>query len=88
MTPAEAVTLHTKASADDGYVMWFVTLSDPAHPGQAVAWAKKATHSGGESFPGELVADTIKQVQAMLPAGLRRHDLSAYDPIGTVEAWD
>lgn len=43
MTPAEAAALHTHASAEDAYVMWFVTASDPAHPGRAVAWAKVAT---------------------------------------------
>ncbi|MGI4796719.1 MAG: hypothetical protein ACRYG8_22210 [Janthinobacterium lividum] len=58
MTSAEAAALHASASANDGYVMWFVTLSDPAHPGRAIVCAKKATHGGGERLPGELVADT------------------------------
>lgn len=50
---------------------------------------REGDHSGGGGrLPGELVADTIEEVRAMLPAGLTRHARSAYDPIGTVEAWD
>jgi hypothetical protein len=88
MTPAEAAAIHARASANHGLVMWFVTLTDPAHPGRAVAYAIKGDTSGGHRLPGELVADTIEAVRAMLPAGLTRHNLSAYDPVGTVEAWD
>ncbi len=88
MTPAEASAIHAQASADHGLVMWFITLTDPAHPGQAVAYAIKISNSGGHRLPGELVADTIEQVRAMLPPGLTRHDRSTYDPVGTVEAWD
>lgn len=88
MTPAEAAAIHARASADHGLIMWFVTLSDSAHPGQAVAYAIKGDNSGGHRLLGELVAQTIEEVRAMLPAGLTRHSLSAYDPTGTVEAWD
>jgi hypothetical protein len=88
MTPAEAAALHAEASNNHGLVMWFITLTDPAQPGRAVAYAIEASNSGGHRLPGELVADTIEVVRAMLPAGLTRHNLSAYDPVGTVEAWD
>lgn len=88
MTAAEALALHVRASANHGLVMWFVTMSDPAHPGRAVAYAMKGDQSGGRRLPGELVAKTIEQLRAMLPAGLTRHDPSTYDPLGTVEAWD
>lgn len=88
MTPAEAAALHANASANDGYVMWFVTLSNPANPGQAVAWAKKATYSGGERLPGELVADTLDELRTMLPAGLTWHDRTPFDLPDTVEVWE
>ncbi len=88
MTPAEAATLQARAAAGGTLMMWFITLTDPAHPGRAVAYVMVATTSGGFRLPGELVADTIEEVRAMLPPGLIRHDRSTYDPVGTVEAWD
>ena len=84
MTPTDAAALHASASANDGYVMWFVTLSDPANPGHAVAWAKKATYSGGERLPGELVADTLDELRTMLPW----HDRTPFDLPGTMEMWE
>ena len=88
MTPAEAAAIHARAAANNGLVMWFVTLNDPAHPGGAVAYAIKASNSGGHRLPGELVADTIEEGRTMLPAGLTRHDRSTYDPVGIVKARD
>ena len=88
MTPAEAAALHARASADNGLVMWFVTLTDPAHPGRAVAYAIKGDNSGGQRLPGELVADTIEEVRSMLPSGLRRVGRTYLDPVGAVETWE
>ena len=89
MTPAEAAALHARASAEHGLVMWFVTRSDPEHPGRAVAYAMKASNSGGgERLPGELVADTIEELRVMLLEGMTRLARSALDPAGNVEAWD
>lgn len=65
MTSAEAAALHARASADNGLVMWFVTLTDPAHPGRAVAYAMQGDHIGGRRLSGELVADTVEAVRAM-----------------------
>ncbi|MGI4811661.1 MAG: hypothetical protein ACRYF2_26615 [Janthinobacterium lividum] len=54
------------------YIMWFLTHTDPQHPGRVVAYAMQASHSGGHRLPGEHVGDTIEEVRAMLPAGLTR----------------
>ena len=87
MTRAETATIHACASANHGLIMWFVTLSDRAYPGQPVAYAMKGDRSGGHRLPGELVADTIEELRELLPARPTRHDMSAYAPAGIVEAW-
>lgn len=87
MTRAEAATIHARASANHGLIMWFVTLSDRIYPGQPVAYAMKGDRNGGHRLPGELVADTIEELRELLPAGLTRHDMSVYAPAGIVEAW-
>jgi hypothetical protein len=91
MTPAEAAALHARASPASGvvnWVSWVVTLSDPAHPGCAVAYAVQADKRGGHRLTGELVADTIEDVRAMLPPGLKRMYLTGDNPKGAVETWD
>src|SRR4051812_21952166 len=40
--------------------------------GQALAWAVIADQHGGTRVPGELQANTLDQLRAMLPAGLTR----------------
>ena len=54
MTPAEAAALYARAAATGSFVMWFITLTDPVYPGQAVAYAMQASNSGGERLPGDL----------------------------------
>ena len=88
MTPAEAVTLYEHASADGAYVMWLITMSDRAHPGRAVAYIMVFTVRSGRRLSGELVASTIEDLRAILPAGLVRRARTALMPVGTVEAWD
>jgi len=52
--------------------MWFVAAS----AGKARAWALMADPYGGERLPGELVANTLDELRAMLPLGLTRTDRS------------
>ena len=88
MTPDEAATLHGRMTAFDAHVMWFVTVSDPMHPDQAVAWAMIADPQGCERLPGELTASTVSEVRAMLPRGLVRRDRTPFMPDGVVERWE
>jgi len=53
LTPAEAQAMQDGARARDAWVMWFITTTDPDHPGKAVAWALQADPKGGTRL-GEL----------------------------------
>ena len=70
------------------WLMWFVSTIDPEHPGKTVAWAIAADPHGGTRLPGLLVADTLDQLRAMLPAGLTRTDRTAVMGPEVVEVWD
>ena len=74
--------------SDPPHILCFITLTDPAHPGRVVAYPMQASVTGGHRLPGELVADTIEAVRAMLPAGLTRREPTPYLPAGAVEMWD
>src|SRR4051794_32754669 len=58
MTSADAERLQDGAWARGVWLMWFVSTTDPEHPGKAVAWAIAADPHGGTRLPGVLVADT------------------------------
>ncbi len=81
MTPAEATALHVRASVDGAYVLWLITLADPAHPGCAVAWARVGTVHTSTRLRGELVASTVEELRSMLPAGLVRRAHTALMPV-------
>src|SRR3954449_7924154 len=66
----------------------FPSTSDPEHPGKAVAWAVVADPQVAPRVPGELVANTLDQLRAMLPAGLIRHEATQLTPPEVVETWD
>lgn len=70
--------------------MWFVSDADAdaEHPGKVVARAYEASHQGGQCQPGALVADTLDELCAMLPAGLTRRSAIAGAPAGELETWD
>lgn len=88
MTPTEAQALHDDAAARGVWVMWFVSDADAEHPGKVVARAYVADHHGGKLLPGALVANTLAELRAMLPAGLTRHNAIAGAPVGELETWD
>ncbi len=68
--------------------MWFVSAADPAHLGRFTARAHTMDRRGGVPLPGVLVADTLDELRAMLPAGLTRRDNVLVDPPAVVETWD
>ena len=68
--------------------MWLVSAEHADHPGNVVAWAVVADRSGGRQEGGELVADTLEDLRAMLPTGLRRGGPSPFWWHNVVEAWD
>jgi len=47
-----------------------------------------ADQHGGERLPGELVADTLPELRAMLPAGLTRWVRTSVMSLEVLEVWD
>ena len=88
LTPTEAQTLQDDATARGVELMWFVSNADPAHPGKITARAHTADHIGGIYLPGAMIADTLDEMRAQMPAGLTRRDRAPIDPPGIVETWD
>ena len=88
MTPADAQALQDGATARGTWLAWIVTAADLEHPGKITARAHTDDHQGGVYLPGALVADTLKALQALLPAGLTRHGRTSVDPPDGVEVWD
>lgn len=84
MTPAFARNLHDRLKASHDLVMWFVSRLES---GKYVARAWVGDHSGGRQEGGELTADTLDALRAMLPPELMRQERSTLDPAGTIEAW-
>lgn len=70
------------------YLAWVVSSSDLEHPGRLTARAHTADHHGGVYLPGALIADTLDELRAMLPAGLTQHRRTSVDPPDVVEVWD
>ena len=88
MTPADAQALQDDATARGTWPAWVLSGADLEYPGQLVARAHTADHTGGVYLPGALVADTLDDLRAMLPAGLTRHGRTSVDPPDVVEVWD
>ena len=66
------------------WLVWFVSVSG----GKARAWAVLADQHGGKRLPGELVADTLGELRAMLPPGLTRWERTSVMPSEVLEVWD
>ncbi len=60
----------------------------PRPPGRLTARAHTADSRGGTQFPGALVADTLADLRAVMPAGLTRRDRAPIHPAETIEMWD
>ena len=88
MTSAEAQHLQDQAQARGAWLIWFVSEQDPNHPGKAVAWVMIADTHGGTRLPGMLAADTLAELRAMLPAGLKRGERTSVMPATIAEVWD
>jgi hypothetical protein len=65
--------------------MWFVSYE---RPGKFIARAMVADPLGGKRLPGELVADTLDELRAMLPPGLTRWERSSVMLPEVLEVWD
>ena len=88
MTPADAQSLQDDATARGTWLASVVTNSDLEHPGRLTARAHTANHTGGHYLPGALIADTLEELRAMLPAGLECHLRTSLDPPEVIEVWE
>lgn len=85
MTAQKAQALQARISATGGWLMWFIVSRSS---GMFAAQAIIADPSGGHQEGDDLVASTIDELRAMLPAGLTRRDRSMMMPSEIVETWD
>lgn len=88
MTSKDAQALQDDATARGVWLIWFISDADPAHPGKVTAQAHTADHTGGVYLPGTMIADTLDELRAQMPSGLRRRDRVAVDSPSIVETWD
>ena len=79
---AMARSLHADARREHALVAWVVLWDLPAYPERFAA--RLATN--GPS-PYLLLADTLAEIQAMLPPGLKRSPRQPSDPPDVIEIW-
>ena len=79
---AMARALHADACRSHALVGWVVMRDPPEHPDKVVARLVTETPS-----PYVLVADTLAEVHARLPAALARSERQPADPPEVVEIW-
>lgn len=84
LTPAAAKRLQEAARERGQWLMWFVAAAD----GRVKARAGIADPHGGKWLPGELTADTLDELRAMLPPGLKRWERTSVMSPDVVEVWD
>lgn len=88
MTPEFAQVLQDDATSRGTWLAWVVSNADLEHPGRLTARAHTADHHGGVYLPGALVAGTLDELRAQLPAGLMCRGRASIDPPDVVEVWD
>src|SRR4051794_24407090 len=76
VTPTQARRTQNAARARGAWLMWFVA----ERGGRVVAWAVVADQHGGTRVPGELQANNLAQLRAMLPAGLTQRQVTELMP--------
>jgi hypothetical protein len=79
---AMARGLHADACRSHALVGWVVTQDPHEYPDMVVARLVTGTPS-----PYVLVADTLAEIHAQLPAGLARAERPPADPPEVVEIW-
>src|SRR5689334_21952282 len=81
---AMARSLHTDARRHSAMVAWVVLWDLPAYPDR---YAARLVTSGAGPSPYLLLADSLAEIQAMLPSGLVRSERMPADPPEVVEIW-
>jgi hypothetical protein len=79
-----ARALHADACRDHALVAWVVLWDLPTYPER---FAARLVTSGQVPSPYLLLADTLADIQAILPPGLVRSGRMPVDPPEVVEIW-
>ncbi len=79
-----ARSLHADACRSHALVAWVVLWDLPAYPER---YAARLLTSSAQASPYLLLADSLAELQAMLPAGLARSERMPVDPPDVVEIW-
>jgi hypothetical protein len=82
VTAEIARQLHEEAMRTRGMAVWIVMEDQAAYPGKLVARLAST-----EPTPYILLANTLAEMRAALPAGLHHSDRTPADPDGLVELW-
>jgi len=82
--PPTAQTLQEQAHDERGVLIWIVMEGDGDHPEK---FAARPVQSGTGALHCVLVADTLDELRAQLPAGLARSERQPADASGVVEIW-
>src|SRR4051794_23286217 len=85
VTPTQARRTQHAARARGAWLMWFVSYE---RTDRATARAVIADQHGGERLTGGLVAGTLPELRAMLPAGLTRWERASVMSLEVLEVWD
>lgn len=82
ITPEMAAKLHAEATERRDLPAWIVFRDEPDYPGKVIA---RFAIDTPRTFV--LVADTLTELRAMLPPGLRVTKRQPADPLEVVEMW-
>ena len=82
VTAEIARQLHKEAMRTRGMAVWIVMEDQATYPGKLMARL-----STTEPTVYVLLADTLAEMRAALPAGLHHSDRTPADPGGLVELW-
>lgn len=82
ITPEIAAALHAEAVQRRELPAWIVFRDEPDYPGKVIA-----RFAADEPTTPVLVADTLFELRAMLPPGLRRTKRHSADPPEILEMW-
>ena len=78
-----ARSLQDDTARAHGEVGWLISQDPPAHPGKALMTRLVSTMP----TPYVLLADTLAELHAMLPADLEQFERQAIDPPDILEVW-
>lgn len=67
---------------------WVLTGCDPRHPGKLVARPHTCEHDGGRFLAFVLLADSLSNLRARMPAGVSRRGELAFLMPDVIELWD